>query len=112
MSRPAPDDDGQDPDLSVADWETMKTRLLDAQCPTCVFRPGNPMHLHAGRLRDLIAQAVDSGGYIVCHKTLPGLAPAGFRPAICRGFKDRYDTQALQIAERLWGFTEVTLPGG
>lgn len=95
--------------LSVADWENRRTRLLSGQCGTCIFRPGNPMHLAPGRLRDLIRQAGE--GFIVCHATLPEMAPAGYPgPAVCRGFADRYRTSALQIAGRLWGFTEVDPP--
>jgi hypothetical protein len=29
---------------------------------------------------------------------------------VCRGFYDRYDTQALQLARRLWGVVEVPPP--
>src|SRR5690606_30817556 len=34
----------------------------------------------------------------------------GYRPAVCRGFYDRYDTQALHLARRLWGIAEVPPP--
>ena len=74
---------------SVADWEAGKTRLLSEQCQTCIFRAGNPMRLTPGRLKDLLHEARD--GFIVCHSTLPGMAPAGYPgPAVCRGFADRY----------------------
>ncbi|MDW5327164.1 hypothetical protein [Plantactinospora sp. KLBMP9567] len=37
--------------------------------------------------------------------------PAGeVKPAICRGFADRYSTQALQVIQRLFGFIEVDPP--
>ena len=96
--------------LDVGDYRLMKSRLLSRQCRTCIFRPGNPMHLHPGRLRGMVTQATRRGGFVVCHDTLPETAPAGVAPAICRGFKDRYDTQALQIIARTWGFTEVDPP--
>ena len=97
-------------DIGPGDPETMRFRLLAAQCSTCVGRPGNLMRLNPGRLRDLVSEAKAADGYIVCHQTLPG-APPGVRPAICRWFYDRYGTAALQIAGRMFGFTEVPPPG-
>ena len=95
----------------VADWENGRTRLCSQQCRTCIFRSGNQMGLAPGRLRQLVDEARQPGtGYIVCHETLPGIAPAGFRPAICRGFADQYDTWQLRLIRALWGFTEVPPP--
>jgi hypothetical protein len=104
-----PDEDDNGP-LSVGDPVTRRTRLLTRMCATCIFRPGNPMRLTPGRLRDLVAQARAAHGFIVCHSTLPGMAPPQVKPAICRGFADRYDTQALQIMGRLFGFDEIEPP--
>jgi len=101
------DEDGHGSSLSVGDPLTMRTRLLARMCETCIFRPGNLMHLNSGRLSELISQARADDGYIVCHSTLPGMAPPGVRPAVCRGFADRYDTQALQIIARVFGFDEI-----
>ena len=103
-------DDGTTCPLSVAEPELMKSRRLSTMCQTCVFRPGNRMHLHEGRLKDLVAQALATQSYVVCHSTLPGMAPPDVRPAICRGFADRYSTQALQVIERLFGFIDVDPP--
>jgi len=89
---------------SIGDQDAMRTRIMYAQCGTCVFWPGNRMRLAPGRLADLIGSARD--GFIICHGTLPGM-PGERAPAACRGFTNRYDTQAMQIAERLWGFLEV-----
>jgi hypothetical protein len=97
--------------VSVADPAAGQTRLLTEQCKTCIFRPGNRMHLNAGRIRQVTGKALADESYVVCHSTLPGDAPPGFRPAVCRGFYDRFSTQALQIAHRLWGFLLVALPG-
>lgn len=98
------------PDLSVGDPVLGKTRLLSRQCDTCILRPGNPMHLPPGRLQEMIGQARDDGGYIICHDTLPYGQYPHVKPAICRGFHDRYSTQALQVIGGLWGFTEVDPP--
>lgn len=57
---PDPDSDTTDiagEGLSVGDPILGKSRLLSRQCDTCVFAPGNKMHLAPGRLRDLVAEA-------------------------------------------------------
>ncbi len=74
-----------------------KVHVLSRQCATCIFRPGNLMHLNTGRVKDMLASArSDDGGSIVCHATLGG------DNAICRGFYDLpHKQQLLQLAERL-----------
>jgi hypothetical protein len=109
----ATDDDGVEPEqpqpLSVGDPDLGKTRLLTRSCDTCIFLKGNRMSLSPGRLRQLVDQARREGGYIVCHSTLPHYR-SGTRPAICRGFADRYSTWQLQVIARLWGFVELDPP--
>ena len=102
-------DDERPERLSVGDATLGKTRLLAEQCITCIFRPGNLMHLAPGRLRHLVHEARTDAGYIICHQTLP-YADSPVPPAICRGFADRYPTWQLQLIERLWGFVEVPPP--
>lgn len=104
-------DPADEPRLSVGDAQQGKTRLLSRQCGTCIFKPGNVMHLTTGRLSDMVAQCHANGSFIVCHDTLPHGAHPHAEPAICRGFYDRYSTQALQVIGRLWGFAEVEPPG-
>jgi hypothetical protein len=111
---PPDHDDADDIDRghNVGDPALGRTRLLSRQCTTCIFKPGNPMHLGEGRLHELVTAALDSDSYIVCHSTLPYHAPApDTGPAICRGFADQYSTNALRMIERLWGFVEVDPPG-
>jgi hypothetical protein len=103
-----PDDTGSD--LSVGDPVLGKSRVLSRQCATCIFRPGNLMHLREGRLRDLVDETRTAQAFIVCHSTLPHFRYPDAKPAICRGFADRYRTQTLQVIERLWGFIEVDPP--
>jgi hypothetical protein len=103
-----PDDEGPDR-LSVGDPVLGKTRLLAEECATCIFKPGNLMHLSPGRLRQMVTEARGDAGYIICHSTLP-YAGSPIPPAICRGFADRYTTWQLQVIERLWGFIEVEPP--
>ncbi|SCL26031.1 hypothetical protein GA0070616_3225 [Micromonospora nigra] len=107
------DDPGSDrsPRLSVGDPELRKTRRLARECATCIFKPGNPMHLDPGRLKQMVTEARSDAGYIICHSTLPYAGYPEAKPAICRGFADRYSTQVLQVIERLFGFVEVDSPG-
>ncbi|MEV4813868.1 hypothetical protein [Micromonospora avicenniae] len=110
---PAPhssDDVGRQGELNVGDPVLGKSRLMSRLCDTCIFAPGNRMNLGPGRLRALVTQAREQGSYIVCHDTLPHYLYPQVKPAICRGFADRYRTRALQLIERLWGFVEVDPP--
>ncbi|MEV4481811.1 hypothetical protein [Micromonospora coxensis] len=96
--------------LSVGDPVAGKSRLLSRQCDTCIFAPGNLMHLTPGRLRELVQEARDRESFVICHDTLPHYRHPDVKPGICRGFADRYRTTALQLIERLWGFVEVAPP--
>ncbi|MFG2064031.1 hypothetical protein ACGFIK_21725 [Micromonospora sp. NPDC048871] len=106
---------GNEPDsdsparLNVGDPDLRKTRLLARECATCIFKPGNPMHLAPGRLKQMVTTACGDAGYIICHSTLP-YAGSPVPPAVCRGFADRYRTWQLQVMQRLWGFVEVEPP--
>ncbi|MFE0527120.1 hypothetical protein ACFW0V_05925 [Micromonospora parva] len=95
--------------LNVGDPVLRKTRLLARECATCIFKPGNPMHLDPGRLKQMVTAARGDAGYIICHSTLL-YAGSPVPPAVCRGFADRYRTWQLQVMEQLWGFVEVEPP--
>ncbi|MGW3607799.1 hypothetical protein [Micromonospora sp. NPDC005161] len=113
ISVPDPDSDTEadgSAGLSVGDPVLGKSRLLSRQCDTCIFASGNRMRLTPGRLRDLVAQARRRESFIICHDSLPHYLYPEARPAICRGFADRYRTQALQLMELLFGFVEVDPP--
>jgi hypothetical protein len=71
-------------------------RVMEGMCPTCVFRPGNKMHLQPGRVRDMVDTAKANESTIVCHATLDQKLQAA-----CRGFFDHHATQPLQVADRL-----------
>ena len=98
--------------VDVGDYELGKTRLLSRQCQTCILRPGNPFAktLTRGRMRQFLNQARQSG-FVVCHDTLPYGRHPDAKPAVCRGFYDRFKTTTLRLIERLWGFVEVEPPG-
>jgi hypothetical protein len=73
--------------------------VLSRKCVTCIFRPGNLMHLREGAAEDMVEQSLRDQSAITCHKTLTGDVP----PSVCRGFYDVHGqkVQALQVAARL-----------
>ncbi len=100
---------------SCFDPVTHRPRLMAAQCPTCIFRPGNPMNLRPGRLRQMVSDALREGCQgVICHDTLSYGPHPDFGGALCRGFYDTvgYRNNFVRVMERLGGFTEVGLPGG
>ena len=78
-----------------------KVHVQKRMCNTCIFRPGNLMHLQPGTVELMAAKSVQDDASIPCHETLDG------SNSVCRGFFDRHKTTPLQIAERL-GFIEWT----
>lgn len=92
--------------MSVRDGNAFrdgKVHVCRAKCKTCIFRPGNLMHLKEGRVEEMIEQATNDESAIICHSTLDG------DNAVCRGFYDKHPTAPLQIADRL-GFIEFVEP--
>ena len=87
-----PDDGEPAPDWrqDISDPATGLSRLLSERCPTCILRPGDPMHLGAERTAAFIRHALDAGSYVVCHETLTYGDFPDYGPAICRGFFDAY----------------------
>lgn len=81
-----------------------KVHVQRRMCNTCIFRPGNLMHLAEGRVEQMVEEATRDEGCIPCHKNLdhPG-------QAICRGFYDLHRTATLQIAQRLGYIEEVEI---
>ena len=71
--------------------------VLAERCATCIFRPGNLMHLRPGQVKGMVDGAIAAQSCIPCHATL------GPTPAICRGFYDAHAdrVQPLQLADRL-----------
>jgi len=89
-----------------------KPRVLSRQCSTCIGRPGNPMQLRPGRVKDMVEGGVNGGG-IICHQTLSYGDHPEFGGAACRWFYDHYGhlCNLYRIYGRLGGFTEVDPPG-
>jgi hypothetical protein len=71
-------------------------RVMAERCSTCIFHPGNRMHLQPGRVRQMLADVRRKDGCIPCHETLDDDVQA-----VCRGQYDVLQTAPLQIAERL-----------
>lgn len=90
-----------------------KPRLLSEQCATCIYRPGNPMHLQPGRLRQMTTAALQQGIQgVICHDTLPYGDHPGFGGTLCRGFYDKFGPASnfIRVIERIGGFQEVPPP--
>lgn len=109
------DDEGYtSADLNVLDRNCGgKPRLLSERCETCIFHGGNRMKLNEGRVKSMVKDALNGGGFIVCHATLPGpMNPERVQAAVCRGFYDGFGhrSNVLRIYERLGGFVEVDPP--
>lgn len=64
-----------------------KVYVCAEKCSTCIFRPGNLMHLRHGRVQEMVKATKEDGATVVCHKTLDG------DNAVCRGWWDAYADQ-------------------
>lgn len=79
-----------------------KVRILAEKCSTCIFHPGNRMHLEPGRVKEMVEGSLENDSAIICHSTL-----GQEEQAVCRGFYEAHKTTPLQIAERLGLIEEV-----
>lgn len=70
-------------------------QTMETQCDTCIFRPGNLMHLEPGRVQEMVKSATEAEGHITCHKTLTWKLGA-----ICRGFIEA-DKRRRSLASRM-----------
>lgn len=96
----------------VVDPATGLPRTLDEKCPTCIFRPGNLMHLADGARDDMVEAALERGSWIVCHSTLPDAGIPVGQQAICRGFWDVHarDSFGCRLAVAFGGPAIVPRP--
>jgi len=83
--------------------------VMKEMCSTCIFRPGNLMHLRPGRLADMIKQCQRDDTNVICHKSesLQGILPVD---AWCRGSVDHSPGQLVRIFGRMGGLEEVEEP--
>lgn len=85
---------------------------LDEKCSTCVFRPGNLMHLEQDRLKDLVQTNREADTAFACHQTLPHNHEYTADPAVCRGYFDAYSEEItpLRMAVAMGLITEDPQP--
>lgn len=75
-----------------------KVYVRRRQCATCIFRPGNLMHLDEGRVEGMVEGAVANDSCIPCHHHLHQGEPI---EPVCRGFYDRHATLPIKMAEAM-----------
>ena len=95
------DEDLEDEDLAPPAYDRAGLHIMKEQCSTCIFRPGNLMHLNEGRLKDMTDQTDAGDTNVVCHQTLDREVGA-----FCKGSVDRAAGQMVRIAERLGAIVE------
>lgn len=74
--------------------------IFSRKCATCVFRPGNPMRLRPGRLREIVDHNLRAGALLPCHDTTHGQAE---REVMCRGFYDAHghSVNVVRVMQRI-----------
>lgn len=74
-----------------------KVWVLNSKCPTCIFRPGNKMHLTGGTLVSMVEKCITENRVIPCDETLAGPR------SVCRGLWDvhRHEIGVLLLAEAM-----------
>lgn len=93
----------------MSDTEVYRDGLIHVcvkKCSTCIYRPGNLMHLSDDRKDGMEREAVANQSVIPCHKTIFGEEVG---PAICRGYWDtqKHAVGLLAAAERMKLVKEV-----
>jgi hypothetical protein len=81
-----------------------KIHVCKSMCATCIFRPGNLMHLEDERRGSMVREAVKEQTAIICHSTLNTRANA-----VCHGFFKLHSTLPLAVAS-LMGAIEYDEP--
>jgi len=89
--------------------------VMAERCATCIFRPGNLMHLAEGRLADIVRHNTAHDAHLVCHQDEEFIfakddgeeaVEALERPGVvCRGWYDQYDSRAIRLAKH-WNLVE------
>lgn len=63
------------------------------QCATCVYRPGNLMHLKPGALQAIIMENLERNTVLICHENMDTN-----EPGTCRGFYESHLSPILALA--------------
>lgn len=106
-----PDWEGEDEDSPVGDPTEVidpvsgLPRLCREMCGSCILRPaGEALRLRPGRLKQFLDDVLAQQSFVVCHSSIYLGAPSD-KPAICRGFYDRFGerSQMIRVWHRLGG---------
>jgi hypothetical protein len=95
----------------VADPAAGTVRVLSRRCASCIYRRAMRAALGPS-VPALIREARDTGGFVICHETLPAWPSDGAHipPAICHGYAAQFpDTFALRVARAI-GHIELIDP--
>lgn len=76
-----------------------KVHVMAEKCFTCVFRPGNIMHLSPGRLKSMADHVQETGVPFSCHQTL-AYSEERYRDhyqgnALCAGAVENYGDKSV-----------------
>lgn len=88
--------------------------VLNEQCETCIFRPGNKMHLKKGRVAQMVRKCTQEQSFIPCHETMTHDDDEEHASGpVCRGFFDAHGhvSQLVHVAERLGMLSFVSSAG-
>jgi hypothetical protein len=104
------DEDGGEPEGGgTFELEAMRLHVMADRCRTCVFRPGDLMHLGPGRLREIVEANMAAEAALTCHSTLLYGQESRLPPAICNGYARhpaaRLRSLGLRLARSLHLFT-------
>lgn len=96
----------------VVDRDQGVPRVLSEKCNTCIYRPGNLMHLREGRKEEMERGSLERDSWIVCHKTLPASGQPVGTQAICRGYWDvnKFNSLGCRLVLMFGGPVEVEEP--
>ena len=89
-----------------------RLHVLAEKCATCIYRPGNLMHLDEGRREQIEQDNLDSQSALTCHSTLPYGPHPQAEGAVCRGFYDvtRRRSPILALADVMGIIKEIPCP--
>jgi hypothetical protein len=76
----------------------MITFVMPEQCKTCIFRPGNLMHLAEGTLEDMVRKTDKKDDNVICHQS-EGLMGTIRCKAWCKGSVDRRPGFAVRFMQ-------------
>lgn len=79
------DADVMDEEVGHNIYNRSRVHVCETMCSTCIFRPGNLMHLTPGTVKSMTdtTEKDGDGAVIVCHQTL-----GTDQNAVCRGWLD------------------------